>query len=164
MIPWAVGTRTRWPCRQRWGEGSQPGSQKSKAFSKIWHSGNIYLKECERKWFGAHKHQFYLFTCRKWVQRRRPQLWWGGSVVLHSNPNTFVLTTKLVMAFCLSLFNTFMQLLQCVFFNCSYQFSVPKWKTTGSQSEILFHEILDVQKIIVGWTTFFLALKFAWNS
>ena len=25
------------------------------------------------------------------------------------------------------------------------QFSVPKWKTLGSQSEILFHDILDVQ-------------------
>ena len=35
----------------------------------------------------------------------------------------------------------------------------------GSQSEILFHEILDVQKIIIGWTTFFfLALKFGRNS
>ena len=35
----------------------------------------------------------------------------------------------------------------------------------GSQSEILFHEILDVQKILVGWTTFFfLALKFGRNS
>ena len=51
------------------------------------------------------------------------------------------------------------------FFNCSSQFSVPKWKTMGSQSEILFHEILDVQKIHVGWTTFFfLALKFGRNS
>ena len=30
----------------------------------------------------------------------------------------------------------------------------------GSQSEDLFHEILDVQKILVGWTKFFfLALK-----
>ena len=30
----------------------------------------------------------------------------------------------------------------------------------GSQSEILFHEILYVQKILVGWTTFFfLALQ-----
>ena len=38
------------------------------------------------------------------------------------------------------------------------------WKTMGSRSEILFHEISDVQKILVGWTTFFLALKFAWNS
>ena len=28
-----------------------------------------------------------------------------------------------------------------------------------SQSKILFHEILDVQKILVGW--FFLALKFS---
>ena len=45
------------------------------------------------------------------------------------------------------------------FFNCSSQFSVPKWKTMGSQSEILFHEILDVQKILVGWTTFFRTVK-----
>ena len=28
-------------------------------------------------------------------------------------------------------------------------------KTMGSQSEALFHEILDVQKILVGWTTCF---------
>ena len=35
----------------------------------------------------------------------------------------------------------------------------------GSQSEILFHEILNVQKILVSWTTFFfLALKFGRNS
>ena len=35
----------------------------------------------------------------------------------------------------------------------------------GSQSEILFHEILDVQKILIGWTTFFfLALKFGQTS
>ena len=55
--------------------------------------------------------------------------------------------------------------IQGAFFNCSSQFSVPKWKTMGSQSEILFHEILDVQKILVGWTTFFfLALKFGRNS
>ena len=34
-----------------------------------------------------------------------------------------------------------------------------------SQSEILFHEILDEQKILVGWTTFFyLALEFGRNS
>ena len=50
------------------------------------------------------------------------------------------------------------------FFNWSAQFSVPKWKTMGSQSEILFHEILDVQKIVIDWTTFFfLALKFGRN-
>ena len=35
----------------------------------------------------------------------------------------------------------------------------------GIQSEILLQEILDVQKILVGWTTFiFLALKFGRNS
>ena len=38
-------------------------------------------------------------------------------------------------------------------------------KQMGSQSEVLFHEIPDVQKILVGWTTFFfLALKFGRNS
>ena len=56
-------------------------------------------------------------------------------------------------------------ILQGGFFNCSSQFLVPKWKTMGSQSEVLFHEILDVQKILIGWTKiFFLALKFGWNS
>ena len=50
-------------------------------------------------------------------------------------------------------------------FNCPFQFSVPKWKTMDSQSEILFHEIPDEQKILVGWTMFFfLALKFGRNS
>ena len=35
----------------------------------------------------------------------------------------------------------------------------------GSQSEILFHEILDVQKILVGGKTFFfLAAKFGRKS
>ena len=61
--------------------------------------------------------------------------------------------------------NFLIMYIQGGFFNCSSQFSVPKWKTLGSQSEILFHEILDVQKILVGWTTFiFLALKFGRNS
>ena len=46
-------------------------------------------------------------------------------------------------------------LVQGAFFNCSSKFSVPKWKTMGSQSEILFHEIFNVQKISVGWTMFF---------
>ena len=40
-----------------------------------------------------------------------------------------------------------------------------KMKTMGSQSEILFHEILYVQKILVGWTTFFfLVLKIGRTS
>ena len=35
----------------------------------------------------------------------------------------------------------------------------------GSQSETQVHEILNVQKILVGWTKFFiLALKFGRNS
>ena len=52
-----------------------------------------------------------------------------------------------------------------VFFNWSAQFSVPKWKTMDSKSDILFHEILNVQKILVSWTMFFfLALKFGRNS
>ena len=55
--------------------------------------------------------------------------------------------------------------IQGAFFNCSSKFSVPKWKTMDSQSEILFHEILNVQKILIGWTKFFfLALKFGQTS
>ena len=51
------------------------------------------------------------------------------------------------------------------FFNCSSEFSEPKWKMIGSQSEILFHEILNVQTILVGWKTFFfVALKFGRTS
>ena len=42
------------------------------------------------------------------------------------------------------------KIVQGAFFNCSSQFSVPKRKTLGSQSEILFHDILDVQKILFG--------------
>ena len=48
------------------------------------------------------------------------------------------------------------------FFNCSSRFSVPKWKMNGGQSEILFHEIPDVQKILVGWTIFFLFSTEIW--
>ena len=56
-------------------------------------------------------------------------------------------------------------LYRVLFLTVPPNFSVPKWKTMGSQSEILFHEILDVQKILVGWTTFFfLALKFGRTS
>ena len=51
------------------------------------------------------------------------------------------------------------------FFNCSSYFSEPKWKMMGRQSEILFHEIFNVQKILFGWITFFfLALKYGQNS
>ena len=68
--------------------------------------------------------------------------------------------------FLVKIFNMPTQIVpQGAFLNCSSQFSVPKWKTMGSQSEILFHEILDVQKILFGWTTFFfLALKFGRTS
>ena len=45
--------------------------------------------------------------------------------------------------------NRWLFLLQGAFFNCSSLFSVPKWKTLGNQSDILFHEILDVQSILV---------------
>ena len=39
-------------------------------------------------------------------------------------------------------------LVQGAFFNCSSQFSVPTWKTTGSQSEIPFHEILKRSSLV----------------
>ena len=56
-------------------------------------------------------------------------------------------------------------IIQGGYFDWSAQISVPKWKTIGSQSEILFNEILDVQKILVGWTMFFFsALKFGRTS
>ena len=47
-------------------------------------------------------------------------------------------------------FRDISDIIQGVFFNSSSQFSVPKRKTLGSQSEMQFHEILDVQKILVG--------------
>ena len=56
-------------------------------------------------------------------------------------------------------------MIQGGFFHWSAQFSVPKWKTMGSQSEILFHEILHVKRILIGWTTFFfLVLKIGRTS
>ena len=51
-----------------------------------------------------------------------------------------------------------------VVFNVPPNFQYQNEKTMGSQSKNLFHEILDVQKILVGWTMFFfLALKFGRN-
>ena len=38
-----------------------------------------------------------------------------------------------------------------MFFNSSSQFSVPKWKTTCSQWKILFHEIVNIKKLLIGW-------------
>ena len=35
-------------------------------------------------------------------------------------------------------------------FNCSSQFAVPKRKITFSQTELLFHEILNLKKILAG--------------
>ena len=42
-----------------------------------------------------------------------------------------------------------MRKIQGGFLNCSSQFSVPKWKMMGSQSEILFHKIFDVRSSLV---------------
>ena len=66
---------------------------------------------------------------------------------------------------CCQLCNRFIYNIQGGFFYWSAQFSVPKWKTMGSQSEILFQEILDLQNILIDWTTFFfLALKLGQTS
>ena len=79
---------------------------------------------------------------------------------IHSNP---IQSRFQVYILCGQLFP--LLTLQGGFSNCSPQFSVPKWRMMGSQSEVLFHEIHDVQKILVGWTTFFfLVLKFGRNS
>ena len=37
---------------------------------------------------------------------------------------------------------------------CFAIFSVPKWKTSCSQSELLFQEIFNVKKFLVGWACF----------
>ena len=57
-------------------------------------------------------------------------------------------------------------LIQGGFFNCSSQFSVPKWKKTScTQPEILFQEIFNVKKLLVGWAIFFiLVLKMGRKS
>ena len=41
------------------------------------------------------------------------------------------------------------------FFNWSARFSVPKWKTSCSQPGLVFHEIFNVKKLLVGWASFF---------
>ena len=41
------------------------------------------------------------------------------------------------------------KIIQGGFFNWSARFSVPKWKKMDSQLEILFNEILNVQKILL---------------
>ena len=46
-------------------------------------------------------------------------------------------------------------LLQGGFFNWSAQFSVPKWKTSCSRPGLVFHEIFNVKKFLVGWASFF---------
>ena len=43
-----------------------------------------------------------------------------------------------------------------VFFNWSALFSVPKWKTSCSQPKVLFQEIINVNKLLVGWASFFI--------
>ena len=53
--------------------------------------------------------------------------------------------------FLVKIFNMPTQIvLQSAFFNYSSQFSVPKWKTMGTESEILFHRILHVKKMPIG--------------
>ena len=37
---------------------------------------------------------------------------------------------------------------------CSAIFSVPKWKTSCSQSELLFQDIFNVKKFLIGWACF----------
>ena len=55
-----------------------------------------------------------------------------------------------------------MYIVQGGFFNCSSQFSAPKWQMMGSKSGILFHEILDHPCQFNN--VFLLALKFGRNS
>ena len=55
--------------------------------------------------------------------------------------------------------------LQGGFFNWSARFSVPKWKTSCSQPGLVFHEIFNVKKLLVGWASFFiLVLKIGRTS
>ena len=73
---------------------------------------------------------------------------------------------KLISCSVVQVYNSLLVvMLTLTYYNCFSKFAVPKWKTMGSQSEILFHEILNVQKNLVGWTiVFLLALKFGQNS
>ena len=51
------------------------------------------------------------------------------------------------------------------YFNCSSRFSVPKWKTSCSQPGLLFQEIFNVKKLLVGWaSSLILLLKMGRNS
>ena len=57
------------------------------------------------------------------------------------------------------------QIYRVLFFNCSSQFSVPKWKTSCSQPGLLFQEIFNVKKLFIGWACcFILVLKMGRKS
>ena len=52
-----------------------------------------------------------------------------------------------------------------VFFKWSARFSVPKWKTSCSQPGLIFREIFNLIKLLVGWASFFiLVLKIGRTS
>ena len=50
------------------------------------------------------------------------------------------------------------------FFYCSSPFSAPKWKTTCSQSELLFQEISNVKELLVIWASFSPLLCWKWGE
>ena len=47
------------------------------------------------------------------------------------------------------------RIIQAAFFNCSSRFSEPKWNPSCSQPGLLFQEIFNVRKLLVGWASFF---------
>ena len=93
-------------------------------------------------WFGTPGHRWHL----RWIciQTRRPKLAIQGPQRLQRKFIRFLrIICTIVRYGLLAIIDRVSYRL--VFFNCSSQFSVPKWKTMSSQSEILFYEILNVQ-------------------
>ena len=66
-------------------------------------------------------------------------------MVLHHNNPSFSLLVSSVGRY---------WLIQGGFFNWSARFSVPKWKTSCSQPGLVFQEIFNVKKLLVGWASF----------
>ena len=103
---------------------------------------------------------YFQWQNEKWYANRRCLL-----KINHDGYEQIPFSLILVVAMGISLKKKNTLHLQGAFFNCSSHFSVPKWKTLGSQSEILFNEIVNIKKVLVGWTTFFfLVLKLGQNT
>ena len=114
-----------------------PTDKKSRVSFQWFLNGFPTLSEIPLHWLLPWSSRCNSSHIRSMTEFFRVLLWtplWGGYLrLLLLNPNS----------------RGFVRLLlyRVLFLTVPPNFSVPKWKTMGSQSEILFHEILDVQKI-----------------